>query len=114
VIRTGTHQALDELREVIGVLRDDLADGAPGGGAPGGGAPDDGAPDGGSPDSGAGRPQPTLADLPRLVDESREASVPVRLDNQVCDPSTVPAGTGRPVVQAARRRPGRPRTTAAA
>ena len=51
VIRASAHQALQDLREVIGVLRD---------------APGDVAPE---------RPQPTLADLPALVDESRAAGM---------------------------------------
>ena len=69
VIRESAHQALAELREVIGVLR-----------APAG-APT--------------RPQPTLADLPTLVEESRQAGVRVRLADQVTEPATVPAGVGR-------------------
>ena len=56
VIRDGAHQALEELREVIGVLRDE--DPA---------------------EQESDRPQPTLADLPRLLDESRAAGTPVRL-----------------------------------
>jgi len=47
VVRAGAHQALDELREVITVLREDDGDG-----------------------DGVQRPQPGLADLPRLVEES--------------------------------------------
>ena len=46
-------QALEDLREVIGVLRS---------------APGDGRPE---------RPQPTLADLPALVEESRAAGMTV-------------------------------------
>ncbi|WP_246278413.1 sensor histidine kinase [Phytohabitans rumicis] len=71
VIRESAHQALQELREVIGVLRDDPADEAP------------------------DRPQPTLADLPGLIDESRLAGMRVRLDRQVDDLAAVPAGVGR-------------------
>ena len=48
LLRTTARQALEELREVIGVLRED-----------GGEAPD--------------APQPTLADIPRLVEETRQA-----------------------------------------
>ena len=51
VIRASAHQALEDLREVIGVLRE--------------------APDGATPE----RPQPTLADLPALVEESRAAGM---------------------------------------
>ena len=55
VIRDGAHQALEELRDVIGVLRDEPGDPGPG------------------TVSAAERPQPTLADLPRLASESTEA-----------------------------------------
>ena len=61
VIRSGTHQALDELREVIGVLRAD---------------------DTGDPTAG-GRPLPGLADLPRLFAECREAGMRVEVDEGV-------------------------------
>jgi signal transduction histidine kinase len=57
VIRSGAHQALDELREVIGVLRDDERPGRTDG-------PADGM-----------RPVPSVADLPRLVEESRAAGM---------------------------------------
>jgi signal transduction histidine kinase len=73
VVRAGVHQALDELREVIGMLRDD---------------------DSGDDDTGA-RPQPVLSDLPRLVDESRDAGVRVQLDNRVADPAGLAGATGR-------------------
>jgi signal transduction histidine kinase len=62
---------LEDLREVIGVLRDEAS--------------------GDSPD----RPQPTLADLPALVDESRQAGMRVRLDQRVADLAAVPRGIGR-------------------
>jgi signal transduction histidine kinase len=74
VVRAGAHQALDELREVITVLRDDVS------------------PDGG--DDGQ-RPQPGLADLPRLVGESRDAGASVRLDDRVSDPEALPGAAGR-------------------
>jgi signal transduction histidine kinase len=73
VIRDGAHQALEELREVIGVLREDPAD------------------------EERDRPQPTLADLPRLFDEARAAGTPVRLDDRLADPGTVPDVLGRTV-----------------
>ena len=73
VIRDGAHQALEELREVIGVLRDDPAE----------------------PES--DRPQPTLSDLPRLLDEARAAGTPVRLDDRRADAGTVPDVLGRTV-----------------
>ena len=52
VVRAGVHQALDELREVIGVLRDDSA-------------------------ATVARPQPGLADLEALVEETRGAGTEV-------------------------------------
>jgi signal transduction histidine kinase len=62
VIRTTAATALDELREVIGVLREE-------------------------PESEAQPPQPTLADLPLLLDESRAAGMTVRaaVDPDVVD-----------------------------
>ena len=78
VIRSSAHQALEDLREVIGVLREDpTADGSP--------------PRRPEPE----RPQPTLGDLPALVAESREAGVRVSLVDEVVEPSAVPAGIGR-------------------
>ncbi|MBM2623060.1 sensor histidine kinase [Actinoplanes sp. LDG1-06] len=70
VIRASAHQALQDLREVIGVLRDDRPEGAP------------------------EPPQPTLGALPALAEESRSAGTKVSLDVSV-EPDTVPAGTGR-------------------
>jgi signal transduction histidine kinase len=69
VVRTGVHQALDELREVINLLRDEE-----------------------SPD---GSPAPALADLPRLVEESRDAGGRVELRDGVVEPAALPAATGR-------------------
>jgi signal transduction histidine kinase len=69
VIRTGVHQALDELREVINVLRDE--------------------------DVYEGRPQPTFADLRALVAESRDAGTTIRYDDQVADATSLPPATGR-------------------
>ncbi|MFJ2938291.1 sensor histidine kinase [Streptomyces sp. NPDC087219] len=78
VIRDSAHEALQDLREIIGVLR-----------APGenGDAGD--------------RPQPTLATLDELIDESREAGADVVLDTTVDEPATVPAATGRTVYRIA-------------
>ncbi|MEU1312794.1 histidine kinase [Streptomyces cinnamoneus] len=75
VIRSSAHQALQELREVIGVLR----------------APT--VADAGDP----GRPQPTLAALGGLVEESRQAGTAVVLDQRVADPAAVPDVAGRTV-----------------
>ena len=72
VVRAGAHQALDELRDVITVLREDDADG-----------------------DGAQRPQPGLADLPRLLEESRDAGARVQLDDRVPDPAALPGAAGR-------------------
>lgn len=77
VIRDSAHEALQDLREIIGVLR----------------TPGDG-------DS-ADRPQPTLATLDALVAESREAGMKVTLDNRITDPAGVPAATGRTVYRIA-------------
>ncbi|MGH8967851.1 MAG: sensor histidine kinase, partial [Actinomycetes bacterium] len=72
VVRAGVHQALDELRDVITLLRDD------------------------EPQGGAGtlRPQPTLVDLPRLLEESKGAGTEVRL-HTTGDVAAVPLMTGR-------------------
>ncbi|MCP3767443.1 MULTISPECIES: sensor histidine kinase [Streptomyces] len=70
VIRESAHEALQDLREIIGVLR--------------AGESDD-----------AGRPQPTLAALDRLVAESREAGTEVALDQRVADSGGAPASVGR-------------------
>ncbi|MFF5840709.1 sensor histidine kinase [Streptomyces massasporeus] len=70
VIRESAHEALQDLREIIGVLR--------------AGEPDD-----------TGRPQPTLAALDTLVAESREAGMKVALDQGVEEPAAVPSSVGR-------------------
>jgi signal transduction histidine kinase len=76
VIRTGAHQALDELRQVITLLREDEL----GGDGPA-----------------VERPQPGLADLPRLVDESRAAGTSVQFQDDLTDPGSLPAAMGRTV-----------------
>jgi signal transduction histidine kinase len=70
VIRRSAHDALQELREVIGVLREDGGDGAE-------------------------PPQPTLAQIPALVEESRAAGMRVELS--VDAPDVVPDTLGRTV-----------------
>ena len=70
VIRESAHEALQDLREIIGVLR--------------AGESDD-----------SGRPQPTLGAVEGLVAESREAGMKVVLDLRVTDPAAVPASVGR-------------------
>ncbi|MEV6086031.1 sensor histidine kinase [Streptomyces parvulus] len=71
VIRESAHEALQDLREIIGVLRSAESDDA------------------------GGRPQPTLAALDALVTESREVGMKVTLAGRVDDPAAVPASVGR-------------------
>jgi len=71
VIRENAHTGLEELRAVIGALRE--------------------SPEAGEPEP----PQPTLADLPRLVEESRAAGMTVTLDDAVGDLAGVPGDVGR-------------------
>jgi len=71
VIRTSAHQALQELRDVIGVLR------------------------AGGNETERDRPQPTLGDVPALVTEARRAGATIDLDVRVDDPDAVPAVVGR-------------------
>ncbi|RST11188.1 sensor histidine kinase [Streptomyces sp. WAC05374] len=77
VIRDSAHEALQDLREIIGVLR-----------APGDREDGD-------------RPQPTLATLDTLIAESRRAGMKVTLDHGIADPAGVPAATGRTVYRIA-------------
>ena len=72
VIRSSAHLALEDLREVIGVLRED------------GGF-------NGHPE----RPQPTLADLDALLDESRAAGMRVQQENGTVAWRDVPTSVGR-------------------
>jgi signal transduction histidine kinase len=71
VIRASARAALDDLREVIGVLRDTT---------------DDGSPD---------HPLPSLADVPALIQECRDAGLRVREEYRLPDLGTAPALTGR-------------------
>src|SRR5690606_7847514 len=70
VVRTGVHQALEELREVIHVLRQEDGDSLAG-------------------------PQPLLADVPRLVEESRDAGVTVQLHEAVAGADSLPPSVSR-------------------
>jgi signal transduction histidine kinase len=70
VIRTSAAAALGDLRQVITVLREDTGDGT-------------------------GPPQPTLADLPALLAESRSAGMTLRAHIDVPDPESLPAAAGR-------------------
>jgi signal transduction histidine kinase len=72
VVRASTHQALDELRWVISVLRDD------------------------DPDAMA-RPLPGIADLGLLVAESRDAGTPVEMADRISRPRDLPDALGRTV-----------------
>ncbi|MER5846585.1 histidine kinase [Streptomyces sp. NPDC002012] len=76
VIRDSAHEALQDLREIIGVLR-----------SPG--------------ESDGDRPQPTLATLDELIAESRLAGMKVTLDSGITDPAAAPAATGRTVYRIA-------------
>jgi signal transduction histidine kinase len=69
VIRATAREALEELREVIGVLRDDRDAEAP------------------------QPPQPTFAEIPDLIEESRTAGMNVRLHDETDE--DVPVGLGR-------------------
>jgi signal transduction histidine kinase len=72
VVRASAHQALQDLREVIGVLREE-----------------------GATDGGPERPQPALTSLPALLDESRAAGMHVSSACGVEDLASVPDGVGR-------------------
>ena len=72
VVRESAHQALQDLRAVIGVLREGQSE-------------EERPPE---------RPQPTLSALPALADESRSAGIKVRLD-VATEADKVPLTTGR-------------------
>jgi signal transduction histidine kinase len=67
VVRASAHAVLQELREVVGVLREG--------------------------EEGTERPQPTLADIPGLVEESRAAGM--RVESRIDADADVAAATGR-------------------
>ncbi len=71
LLRSTAHQTLEELRDVIGVLRSD-----------GTGEP-------------VTPPQPTLAEVPRLVAEVRRAGANVDLEMEVADAAATPPTLGR-------------------
>jgi signal transduction histidine kinase len=75
VIRTGVHQALEELRDVIVLLREDTTGDASG--------------------DGPQRPVPALGDLPDLIEESRAIGTPVDVRGDIADPAALPGPTGR-------------------
>jgi signal transduction histidine kinase len=72
LIRATARQALEELRGVIGVLRDEAA-----------------------PDTAPQTPQPTLTDISRLVEDSRRAGTNVELKMHVDRPESAPGALGR-------------------
>ncbi|WP_433390480.1 sensor histidine kinase [Micromonospora sp. KLBMP9576] len=74
VIRGSAHAALQDLREVIGVLRAET-----------------------TAEADPERPQPTLGDLPALVEESRVAGVRVGVHEAVVAAERVPVAVGRSV-----------------
>jgi signal transduction histidine kinase len=78
VVRGAAHAALQELRDVIGVLRDEDDDGTVA-------------------HERIEAPQPTLADIPALVQESRDAGTRVALRIHAPDVEPVPAALGRTV-----------------
>lgn len=71
VIQQKAHEALTDLRGVLGVLREEEGD--------------------------LNRPQPTYHDLPALVAEARAGGTPIEYDDQVDEPGAVPEGVGRTV-----------------
>jgi signal transduction histidine kinase len=71
LLRSTAHQALDELRDVIGVLRDKPGQDA------------------------STVPQPTLADIPRLIEETRRSGARVDFEMQVDEVAAAPGPLGR-------------------
>jgi signal transduction histidine kinase len=71
VIRNAAHAALQELRDVIGVLRDDGDESVP------------------------QPPQPTFAEIPALIEESRAAGMNVRSHIELPADREIPAALGR-------------------
>ncbi len=75
VIRRSAHHALEDLREILGVLRADQ-----------------------QPDLETDpieRPQPTLADLPGLVEQSRSAGMNLTISDRLSEPDGVPTSLAR-------------------
>ena len=72
LIRTAARHALEELRDVIGVLHDDDAT-----------------------ELAPAAPQPTLADIAHLVEDSRRAGARIDLHMDVEAPASAPGGLGR-------------------
>jgi len=72
LLRLTAHQALEELRDVIGVLREEPGQERP-----------------------STVPQPTLADIPRLVEETRRSGAKVDFEMQVDGAAAAPGPLGR-------------------
>jgi signal transduction histidine kinase len=72
VIQENAHRALTDLREILGLLRDD----------PG----EDGTPE---------APQPTLRDLSALISEERNAGAKIRLHTKIRESQSLPDSVGR-------------------
>ncbi len=72
LLRSTAREALDELRAVIGVLREEPGHNAP-----------------------PAAPQPKLSDIPRLVEETRRAGSKIDFEMRVDHPDTAPSALGR-------------------
>ncbi|MCC6438709.1 MAG: sensor histidine kinase [Acidimicrobiales bacterium] len=72
LLRSTAHQALEELRDVIGVLREEPGQHRP-----------------------STVPQPTLADIPRLVEETRRSGAKIDFEMQVDGAAAAPGPLGR-------------------
>lgn len=72
LLQTTSHEALVDLRQVLGVLRDD-----------------------GTSDARSERPQPTFRDLSALVLEAEGAGMHLQYDDSVSDADAMPDGIGR-------------------
>lgn len=72
LLRSTAHQALEELRDVIGVLREEAGQ-----------------------ERASTVPQPTLADIPRLVEETRRSGAKVDFEMQVDGAAAAPGPLGR-------------------
>lgn len=80
VIRASAHAAMEELREVIGLLREPNGEHGR---------------DGNGSQPVPERPQPTLGQVRELVEESRQAGTEVRFSLEVDEPGAVPDAIGR-------------------
>jgi signal transduction histidine kinase len=72
LIRVTARQALEELRGVIGLLRNQTSEESP-----------------------SAAPQPTLSDIPRLVEETRRAGAKIEFEMLVEHPASAPSSLGR-------------------